>query len=623
MSGLKFGFWTAVLVFLVGCGGGGGSSSNPAPLAGSGGEEDTGQVVLALTDAEGDFASYTVSVTSIVLERVDGTVVETLPMSTEVDFAELTEVTELLTIATVPTGRYRQATLRLDYTDASVIVQDEMGDLHEADVQDESGDPISTLEVELELMDSDAIVIRPGVPAAFSLDFDLDASNEIDLSTTPPVVTVQPFLLASAELETDRSHRLRGVLSEVDETAETVTLNVRPFRHRRGEFGSLSFAVNDATLYEVDGVTYEGGDGLAVLNELTQIDSEVPVVAGGMIETGSMTAETVLAGSSVPWTEHDVARGSVVARSADSLTLSGVVVEYADGRVARREQLTLLLGDETVVTALGLANDSLSKDSLSVGQRVTAFGSLTGDTTLQLADGHVRMNISQLTADVVATDEMVLDLHFLNARRPAAFDFSGTGVDGGQDADPSAYEVDTAGLALESVVEGDLVRVRGHVNGFGEAPADFLALSVFDLAIDNRGAALAATWEEPRDPTTGISSDRIGVDLTFARSVLKVRGVPLDATNPLEGVDLVAPESGRGIYAVVLRSGDSSPRREIHLYRSFADLADEVLRQLQEGNGLNFMSVHGRYVASEASEVAETGGEIETARASFEFVGLD
>jgi len=618
MSGLRFGFWAAVLAFLVACGGGSGSSDR-LPVAGNDGEEESGQIILAITDAEGDFASYTVTVASIVLERADGTVVETLPMSTVVDFAELTEVTELLTVATVPVGRYRQATLRLDYTDATIIVQDEAGGLHDALVQDESGAPITTLEVSLELMDADAIVIRPGVPAAFSLDFDLDASNQIDLSAAPPIVTVAPFLLASAELEADRSHRLRGILSEVDEAAETVTLNVRPFRHRRGEFGSLSFAVNDATLYEVDGATYQGAEGLAALSALTLSDAEFPVVAGGPIAAGELTAETVLAGSSVPWTAHDVARGSVVARSGDVLTLSGVVVDYADGLVARRDQLTLILGEDTAVTALGLLNDTLSKDSVSVGQRVTAFGALSDDTTLNVSDGRLRMNISQLTADVLATDSMVLDLHFLNARRPEAFDFTGTGVDADQDADPAAYAVDTTGLALAGVEAGDLVRVRGHVNGFGEAPADFLALSVFDLAVDDRGAALGTVWEDPRDPTTGISSDRIGVDLTLARSVLKVRGVPVDATNPLDSVDLVAPESDRGIYAVAVRSGDGSGRREIHLYRSFADLADEVLRQLQAGNGLRFLSVHGRYARPDEP----AAGELRAARASFEFVGIN
>ena len=615
MSGLKYGFWAAVVAFLIGCGGG--SGSDPTPTAATvPAAEESGQVIIALTDAEGDFASYTVTVSSLVLERADGTVVETLPMSTVVDFAELTEVTELLTTATVPVGRYRQATLRLDYTDAEIIVQDESGALHDAEVRDEEGNPLATLDVRMELMDADAIVIRPGVPAAFSLDFDLDASNEIDLSATPPVVTVQPFLLASAELETDRSHRLRGLLAEVDEAQETVTLNVRPFRHRRGEFGSLSFTVSDGTLYEVNGTTYTGADGLAVLAELSAEDAQIPVVAGGMIEEGSLVAETVLAGSSVPWTEHDVARGSVVARSGDSLTLSGVVVEYADGLVARRDQLTVRLGVATAVTALGLDNDTLDADSISVGQRVTAFGALADDVTLDVTDGRVRMNVSQLTASVLAVDDLVLDLHYLNARRPGVFDFSGTGVDAGNDADPAAYEVDTASLALMSVATDDLVRVRGHVNAYGSAPADFLALSVIDLAVDDRAAALAAAWPRAEDPTTGISSGRIGINLSEARAVLKVRGVPIDATNPLESVDLLAPESGRGLYAVAVR-GDDSGRREIHLYRSFADLADELLRQLQAGNGFKRMTVHGRY--SSESDM----NELEAVRASFELVAID
>jgi hypothetical protein len=103
------------------------------------------------------------------------------------------------------------------------------------------------------------------------------------------------------------------------------------------------------------------------------------------------------------------------------------------------------------------------------------------------------------------------------------------------------------------------------------------------------------------------------VDLSLARALLKIRGVPIDASNPLASVDLVAPDSGRGVYAVAVRSAGID-RREIHLYRSFADLADEVLVQLQAGNGLRFMSVHGRY---------STTGELSTARASFEFVGLD
>ena len=102
-------FW-AVLVILGflsgGCGGGGGAGSSVSVTA-LNAPEDQGTIAIAITDAEGDYDSYTVDVTSVVLQRSDGSVVETLPLSTRIDFSELTEVTEFLTIATVPAGDCR------------------------------------------------------------------------------------------------------------------------------------------------------------------------------------------------------------------------------------------------------------------------------------------------------------------------------------------------------------------------------------------------------------------------------------------------------------------------------------------------------------------------------------
>ncbi len=591
---------------LAGCGGGGGSA--PAPVQTSSTPEETGQLVISLTDAEGDFLSYTVDVTSVALERADGTRVETLPLTTRVDFAELVEVTELLTIATVPAGRYRSVTLGLDFADAEVIVQDDAGNLQQATLVDEAGAPLGELAVALQLTDADAVVIRPGIPAAFSLDFDLDASNSIDAGVSPPVVTVMPFLLATPELEADRSHRVRGMLAAVDEAAETFTLAVRPFRHRTGDFGRLTLDVNGETLYEIDGVGYEGPEGLAALAALTGSDERVPVVASGMPSQGSIAAQTVLAGSSVPWTSYDVALGAVVARSGDVLTLSGVLLEYADGVVARRGRVDVLLGDGTSVTALGLDNDTLDKDSISVGQRVLAFGQVTDDGTLAATEGHVRMLISHLTADVVATGDLALDLYFLNGRRPVVYDFSGTGTDPANDADPDYYQVDTATLPLSQVEVGDLVRVRGHVNRFGMAPADFLALTVIDVSLDQRSAAFGAVWPEPTaTPTVSIDPASIVLDLAEARSELHLRGVPHGAGNPLETLALVAPDDGRGVYAVRVRGAG-----QIHLYRNFADFSDQVLDQLQAGNLLARVGAIGRYNAD--------GNELTTGRATFLFV---
>jgi hypothetical protein len=594
-------FGVAILgAFLAGCGGGGGSDSGGTAVAAG---QDEGQLVVALTDAQGDFVSYSVDVTSVVLERADGTRVEALPLRTRVDFADLTDVTELLTIATVPEGRYRSITLGLDFTDADVIVQDDAGALHDALLLDESGNPAGQMDVRLTLADADAVVIRAGIPAAVSLDFDLEASNSIDFGVAPPTVTIQPFLLATPELEPGRSHRVRGLLESVHEADSSVALTVRPFHRRSGTFGEFTFLTDSDTLYEIDGLGYAGSDGLAALSDL---DPGTPVVAAGTVQDGGFLAGTVLAGTSVWWTAHDVARGAVIARSGEALTLSGVTVEYEDGVVVRRGELTVTLGPDTVVTALGLPNESLDGDSISVGQRIVAFGKSTDDASFDATAGRVRMQISELTAEVVATGDLTVDLYRLNGRRPQVYDFAGTGIDPANDADPAHYRLDTATLPLSLVQVGDLVRVRGHVNRFGAAPADFLALSLVDVALDARGAVLGAGWPEPdAGAITQIGAGRVDLDLTDARAALAVRGVPLERVNPIEGIALTAPADSRGVYAVRALG-------EIHLYRSFDDLTAELQRQLDAGRLLRWIGATGRYNA--------TAGALVSRRSSFDFV---
>src|SRR4030065_702656 len=99
---------------LAGCGGGGGAASS-----GTG----NGEVVIGLTDAPGDFHAYSVDVLSLRLTRADGTVVEALPVKTRIDFAQYTELTEFLTTATIPSGTYTSARLRLDYAQADIAVE--------------------------------------------------------------------------------------------------------------------------------------------------------------------------------------------------------------------------------------------------------------------------------------------------------------------------------------------------------------------------------------------------------------------------------------------------------------------------------------------------------------------
>ena len=69
-------------------------------------------MVIGLTDQEGDFHSYTVDVLSLTLTKLNGAVVETLPLNTRIDFAQYTEMTEFLTAATIPSGVYVKAQMQ-------------------------------------------------------------------------------------------------------------------------------------------------------------------------------------------------------------------------------------------------------------------------------------------------------------------------------------------------------------------------------------------------------------------------------------------------------------------------------------------------------------------------------
>ncbi len=218
-----FGAWLAGVLSVAlgiaalhGCGGGaGGSMATPAAAA------TMGQLTIGVRDAAGDFLTYAVDVSSLRFERANGDVVETVPLTTRIDFAQLVDLTEFLTIATVPAGAYSRVDVGLDFTNAQIVVQDANGAAVPVVAIGADGKPLTTLSVAIQLPDAGAVHIAAGVPASVTLDFDLAASNAVDLAAIPAHVTVQPFLAVVPELDVDRDHRARGVLASVDKTAGT------------------------------------------------------------------------------------------------------------------------------------------------------------------------------------------------------------------------------------------------------------------------------------------------------------------------------------------------------------------------------------------------------------------
>lgn len=563
-----------------------------ALLGGCGGQQadttaqsDNGEVVIGLTDAEGDFLNYAVDVVSIELTRADGLTVETLPLNSRIDFAQYVDLTEFITTATIPTGTYTRARLRLDYSDADVQVEVD-GVPTPATLVDSDGDPITTLEVAVRLDDRNSLRIAPGVPAHLTLDFDLNASNEVDTSQTPPVVTVEPVLLADIDLQAPKPHRLRGLLDWVDPETQTLSLAMRPLLHNQGNFGHLKAQTDADTLFEINGVSYQGEAGLAALAELPQ--GTWTIVFGlPSVTQRNFLAHEVYAGSSVAGSEHDSIAGIIVGREGDRLTVDAKAIVGANGRLAFHRRLSVQLADDTPVSRQG-SSAEFGKDDLSVGQAIYAIGTMTSEGLADLIQ--VRMIYSDAGGEVVSANdgELVINLHDINSRPATAFDFSGTGLSPEQDADASQYQIDPAGLPLDGLAWLEPVRVRGFVSPWGSAPADFQAWTISDFG--SLPAGMAITWPEgTAAPFSSLSSEQLVVDLSDSRRHhLRRRHIITDLTDFDSAPTLVASEQGRHLFAI--RQRDS-----VQVYGHFDDFSAALNEALDGATGVAKIYAQGHF----------------------------
>ncbi|HHM04386.1 MAG TPA: DUF4382 domain-containing protein [Gammaproteobacteria bacterium] len=593
---------------------GGGSDSNDRTLT----SQSEGEVVIGLTDAAGDFLAYGVDVLSLSLTRADGTEVNTLPATTRIDFAQYTEMTEFLTAATIPNGRYVKATMKLKYDGdppADIQVEDADGKAVAATtILDEDGNPATELSVDVQLENDRPLIVAPGVPAHMTLDFDLAASHSVDLSDPAnPVVTVQPFLVADVDLDEPKPHRLRGRLAEVDQANEVITIQIRPVFHVGDhEFGRFKAYVSDSTVYEVDGESYTGAAGLAAL--ALQDPTSIVVAIGELDADRKFNASEVYGGTSVAANTVDVVQGHVIARSGDELSVRGATVVRKDGSVIFHDTVAVTVCDSqsaqpTKVTKQGGGSETLDIDAISVGQRIRLGGTLSedasaGNLSLDACGGHARLLWTQMSGEVVAVADglLTLELQHIGGRPLSLFDFSGTGLTSAQDADPASYEVDTGTLDLSdsddvsTIAVGSAVKVRGFVTAFGMAPPDFSARTVIDL--DKAPAHLGVTWRPATNEAfVSTSSDLLMLDLTQplgSRHHIWRRGVLTDLLDFQPTAPGITPKatSGRGLYGL-LQDGTAQ------VFTDFASFEAELENRLSAG-GL-VAATHGKGTFDDSS----------------------
>ncbi len=576
--------------------------------------DEQGVVDIGLTDAQGDFLTYTVDVTSLTLAKADGTVVQTLPRRTRIDFAQIADLTEFVTGATIPAGTYVSATLNLDYNNADIQVDGGNGvpvPVAPADIRDSQNSQVTTLSMSVKLDPARRLVIAPLVSSLLDLDFNLAASNLVDMSNANPVVIVSPLLVADVNPDAPKPHRIRGPLDSVNTQAGSFTLILRPFNLLQGDHGRLTFFTNNNTTFEIDQTTFLGGAGLSALAAKSQLPQVTATVAVGTLDltTRRFTATEVLAGSSVSFGTSDVLIGNVTARSGNTLTVRGAELSRRDGSLSFQDTVSVSVANTTKILSqkdpsgpqIAIVPDI---SSISVGQRVTVFGILNGaGTTMDATNatsGLVRLLITQLNGHangVPGGNNLVMTLDRIDGRPISLFNFSGTGTTVGNDANPISYQVAAGALSLAGITNGTPLKVRGFVQPFGQATAtdDFHAITLIDVT--NAPATLVVGWPslEAAPFQQPFAANGVTVNLTNAGLLHDIFRGGVDtrlSTNDKPTVQAFNPARGLFVIGTVIGTN-----RTMQVYTQFGNYQAALQADLAAGlKARSFVASGGTYV---------------------------
>jgi hypothetical protein len=602
----------AAALALAGCGGSGGGSagmSTANPTVTPSACADCGTLMVGLTDADGDFVSYSVDVLSIKLQRANGAQIETLPQTTRIDFAQLTDLSDLLSVASLAPGDFVKGSIRLDYTNADIEVQ-KGTDSVKATAVDGSGNPLGVTELEVRLDGKDHLVITKGRATFLAVDFNLAASNSVDLTQTTPVVTVQPFIVASVQPVDQKDLRVRGPLVSVDTTASSYVVNVRPWFVASGDHGEITVHTSATTSFEIDGAASTGADGLKAL--AAEAAGTLTLAIGTLdTSTRDFTANTVFAGTSVPGEGLDAVQGNVVSRTGDTLTVKGAFAVHRDHQLDFQRTVLVTVGANTKVTMAG-STDAVDASAISVGQSIVALGTLSapasaGGTmaptpatpiapaTLDATAGRVRLQPTELHGAVktVVPGTLTLQLRSIDRLGIAMFNFAGTGSATASDADPNNYEVQTGNLSLASLSAGEAAKVIGFVTPFGSAPPDFVGATVVDHL--DLPSTLGIGWGATGTTAPFVSMSATGLVIDITNKSIGERHFILSGMQKLDILTLasgptIAPTTDRGMYGV-WEPG------HVELFEHFADFETKLAARLAAGDAITSMTAFGAYDA--------------------------
>ncbi len=400
-----------------------------------------GSTVVTLTSAPSTdtFLTYRVGLVSIQVQNSNGRrMAQIVPSNTTVDLAQLVNLSEVVGESTVTSGNYTEAVVTLDYSSAQIVYDDGSIDGVALTPLGASGQALGQVTLTLYLDPSNGLSIARKSSARLSLEFNLAASNIVNLAQK--TVTVTPLMAASASQIDTKTVRVQGPLSGVTHSSTSSSSNttggytsgIVPFDFGVSSAGSLGITPSTVTTFEINGVPSIGAGGLTQLAALspgtmtvsfgTLTTSTSGGTTGGTSSTGgrlicvdgaalttttngvsicsdgstptttatatatststtgttsvSFAATQVLAGSSVEGSGFDRISGVVSARSGDTLTIEdGTLISSGGENTFIPGGAIITIGPNTAVTQFGAGSPQANGTPLiSVGSAITAFG---------------------------------------------------------------------------------------------------------------------------------------------------------------------------------------------------------------------------------------------------------
>jgi hypothetical protein len=496
---------------------------------------------LTLADDPGQFASYLVTIDSIVLVGKAVGPVSAIAVPETVDLTKLTNLSELWATASLPVDTYTSAIITMDYTTAQISVMVN-GAPVAAKLVDPSGNTPTAVTVNVDFDTSNPLILQPTFATSNALrmavNFDLSASNTVDLTTSPPTVTVKPFVSISTTASDNKLIRVRGPLINSSVNAGTYTVVVRPFFDEVNSLGTLTLFNDANTIYTLGGITYVGNSGLTQLSQ-TSAGSTVtaafttfeptPTPAPG-VNAGTFHSVYVVAGGTLEDFFTDGLEGDVIARNGNVLTVRGGTLFANLQQLVQYENLDsqVTVGPATQVTADGISTlGPLDFNSISVGQHIIARGlyslSAAGvtmlDSTGSSADtGSVRIQSTEVFGSLISsgTGSLALNVQSIENWPVSVYNFAGNGVSAAQDPTAANYLVNTGALTLPTAAAGDPLWVDGFTSPFGTAPPDFIAEAVNAESAVPASLVVAWTGTGTAAPFATLTASSLTIDLANA-----------------------------------------------------------------------------------------------------------